>query len=285
MQPTRNKPILAVVSPFIDKQHATERCLAEQIERLSDSFEIHIYSGRVEDLAPNSAVWHRVRLIPGPEILRFVWWMAANTAARWWHRVLGFRPAAVYTAGVNCFDADAISVHILFSDYLERARRALEFKRNPPKNWARLAHRRAYYRLISILEKQIYKNPRTALTAISEKTRNDIYQYCRRAGPIDVAYYGINLKQFSPEGVSLQRASARRALHLEDRAFCVLLIGNALRKKGLPALLQAASAARVENLRIVVVSSEKTAEYEPLIRDLGLSATVEFFPLRRDVEF
>lgn len=285
MRPTRNKPILAVVSPFIDKRHATERCLAEQIERLSDSFDIHIYSGRVEDLAPNAAVWHRVRMIPGPEILRFVWWVAANTAVRWWDRISGIKTSAVYTAGVNCFDADVISVHILFSDYVERARPDLEFRRNPPKHWARLAHRRAYYKLISILEKRIYRNPRAALTAISEKTRNDIYQYCRRAGPVDVAYYGINLKQFSREGASLQRASARRALHFEDRAFCVLLIGNALGKKGLPTLLQAASTARIGNLRIVVVTSENTNEYDTLIQDLKLSETVEFFPLRSDVEF
>src|SRR5258707_1570467 len=43
---------LAVVSPFLDRVHGTERCIVEQLERLAarDDVEIHIYSQRIEDL-------------------------------------------------------------------------------------------------------------------------------------------------------------------------------------------------------------------------------------------
>src|SRR5438067_1980936 len=44
------KPRLAVVSPFIDKCHGTERRVAEWISRLDEDFEIHVYSQRVEDV-------------------------------------------------------------------------------------------------------------------------------------------------------------------------------------------------------------------------------------------
>src|SRR6202161_3792756 len=44
---------LAVVTPFIDRQHGTERALAELLDRLSHEYacEIHLYAERVQDLA------------------------------------------------------------------------------------------------------------------------------------------------------------------------------------------------------------------------------------------
>src|SRR5216684_4661430 len=44
---------LAVVSPFVDRRHGTERALAELLERLAgqEHCEIHLYAQRVEDLA------------------------------------------------------------------------------------------------------------------------------------------------------------------------------------------------------------------------------------------
>ena len=43
---------LAVVSPFVDRRHGTERALAELLERLAGDYgcEIHLYAQRVEDL-------------------------------------------------------------------------------------------------------------------------------------------------------------------------------------------------------------------------------------------
>ncbi len=49
-QPPPIRPRLTVVSPFVDKSHGTERVLAEQIERLSSDYEIHLYSERVDDV-------------------------------------------------------------------------------------------------------------------------------------------------------------------------------------------------------------------------------------------
>jgi len=44
------KPRVAVISPFLDKRHGTERRVVEWISRLTDNFEIHVYSQHVEDL-------------------------------------------------------------------------------------------------------------------------------------------------------------------------------------------------------------------------------------------
>ncbi len=90
---------LAVVSPFLDRSHGTERCIVEQIERLArlPGWEIHLYSQHVDQVAslcedsspeacsPSGAriVWHRIPDLPGPHLLRYLWWFAANHFYRW----------------------------------------------------------------------------------------------------------------------------------------------------------------------------------------------------------
>ena len=101
--PGRPELRLAVVSPFLDRQHGTERCLVEQIERFLQhpDCEVHIYSQSVRDLdvvpfssphagtaVPGRAIWHRVPFLPAPHLFNFLWWYFANQALRWFHRSL-----------------------------------------------------------------------------------------------------------------------------------------------------------------------------------------------------
>ena len=60
----RSKPILAVVSPFIDKRHGTERRVAEWTARLTRDYDVHVYSQRVEDLDLSALTWHRIPRFP-----------------------------------------------------------------------------------------------------------------------------------------------------------------------------------------------------------------------------
>ena len=78
------KPRLAVVSPSLDKRHGTERLVVEWISRLAPAFEIHIYSQAVADVDLSLATWHRIPKIPGPHILNYLWWFAANRLWRAW---------------------------------------------------------------------------------------------------------------------------------------------------------------------------------------------------------
>src|SRR4029077_20309921 len=83
---------LAVVSPFVDRRHGTERALAELLERLArkEHCAIHLYAQRVEDLAPDQPgvahtqesgliIWHKVPSIPGPHLLQFLAWLFLNS--------------------------------------------------------------------------------------------------------------------------------------------------------------------------------------------------------------
>src|SRR6266700_7107484 len=99
------KSIIAVVSPFLDKRHGTERCVVEQVERLGRDYEVHVYSNRVEDVDLDKVIWHRVPALPGPHLFAYCWWVVANHCCRWWHRRFhGLAPELVYSPGINCFD-------------------------------------------------------------------------------------------------------------------------------------------------------------------------------------
>jgi hypothetical protein len=139
MAPPKSKPILAVVSPFIDKRHGTERRVAEWTSRLTDDYDVHVYSQRVEDLDLSKLTWHRIPKFPGPHLGNFLWWLAANHVWRWWDRAFrGIGHDLVFTAGTNCFDADAISIHIVFAEFVRQVRPELLFSRNPVRSWPRL---------------------------------------------------------------------------------------------------------------------------------------------------
>src|SRR5439155_224774 len=151
---------VAVITPFLDKRHGTERCIAEQVERLArdHGWSVHIYSQRVEDVALDDGriAWHRVPTIPGPYIMNYLWWFGANHLVRRQDERRGARYDVVYSPGINCLDADAISVHIVFGGFVSRVREGLQLRRNPIPTWPRLVHRRLYYRLIVALERLVY---------------------------------------------------------------------------------------------------------------------------------
>src|SRR5215472_884955 len=105
---------LVVISPFLDRRHGTERVVSELIERLARNYgcEIHVYSQRVEDLslmpldqlppAKGAGIrWHRVVSIPGPHLIRYIWWLVANALHRWWDaRFKKLAPDLVFSPGV-----------------------------------------------------------------------------------------------------------------------------------------------------------------------------------------
>src|SRR5579863_6371219 len=110
MPPHQRRPRLAVLSPFVDKRHATERCVAEQMERLADDFEIHLYSSRVEDLDLSKVTWHRVSVPPAPHLIRYLWFLTANSFSRWRdRRFRGLAADILYSPGVNCLRPDVVS--------------------------------------------------------------------------------------------------------------------------------------------------------------------------------
>jgi glycosyltransferase involved in cell wall biosynthesis len=286
MASRQSKPILAVLSPFLDKRHGTERMIIEWVSRLTGDFDVHVYSQRVEDWDLATITWHRIPEIPGPHLVNFVWWLAANHIWRWWDRTFrGIRHDLVFTPGPNCFDADAISVHIVFAEFFRQVQPELRFARNPIRSWPRLLHRRIYYRLVIALERRQYFRPHAQLVVVARKTIVDLDHFYGQHDNLPVVYMGLDHAVFNPQSRLAQRAAARKELGIPDDQFVFLLVGNDWRKKGLFTLLE--SMALIADLPAVllVAGNDETRPYDAPIERLKLSGRVRFLPTRRDVAF
>ena len=225
-------PRLAFVSPFLDKRHGTERRVVEWISYLADTYEIHIYSQRVEEVDLSKVAWHRIPKLPGPHLFDFIWWFAANHAWRWFDRQFrGLRYDLVFSPGANCLDADVVSVHILFSDYVREVRERLRLARNAPWAWPRVLHRRLYYSLAMYLERRVYRDPRKTLIVISRAAGASLEKLSGRGG-FPVLYAGIDHKTFNTERCVALRQIARQKLELSQNQFALTSGGQRLAQQG-----------------------------------------------------
>lgn len=283
---TPPKPVLAVVSPFIDKRHGTERRVAEWTSRLTADFDVHVYSQRVEDLDLTRLTWHRIPKIPGPHLMNFLWWLAANHIWRWCdHRIRGIAHDLVFTAGTNCLDADAISIHIVFAEFVRQVRSEMTLQRNSILSWPRLIHRRLYYRLITLLERHLYTQPRAQLILIAQKTARDLNRFYGPHDVLPVVYMGIDHTTFNPQLRMARRDQVRQELGVHDEQFVLLLVGNDWRKKGLYTLLGALPLLADRQVLLLVVGDDEKLPYQEQIHRSGLSDRVRFLPSRQDVAF
>jgi glycosyltransferase involved in cell wall biosynthesis len=271
------RPRIAIVSPFLDKRHGTERCVAEQIERLWDNYEIHIYSADVRDLDLAKVVWHKTGFRLKPQLFTYAWFLVANHIARAWDRkVNGLDFDIVFSPGINCFDADIIAVHIVFAEYCRLAGTALSFRRNRIGTWLRLTHRKLSYALFTALERRIYPKQRIPLIVISHKMEQDLERSFERTRNLYLLYHGIDPSHMNPERRAVLREQSRSDLGIPPEAFTILLIGNDWKKKGLFVLLEAVSSLNVPDLCVLVRGDDDSSSCQEAIYRLGLGGRVKF---------
>lgn len=281
-----DKPRIAVVSPFLDKSHGTERIVIEWLSRLADEVELHVYAQRVDDFDRSKFTFHPLWELPGPHIFNYVWWFLANHARRAWDATFrGLKPDLIFTPGINCFDADVISVHIVFAEFFRQAKPELKVFSNSIRRWPRLLHRRVYYSLIIFLERLIYSSPRKQLVLIAKKTQIDLKRFYPRDGDCPILYLGLDHARFNPSRCAELRDAVRESLGLAAQHFALLLIGNDLLKKGIVVLIDALSRLSDLPLRFLIVSRESVSAYQAILKERGVAERVRFLSPRKDVEF
>jgi glycosyltransferase involved in cell wall biosynthesis len=280
-----SKPRLAVVSPFLDKRHGTERIVVEWISHLTEAFEIHVYSQNLEDLDLHKITWHRISKLPGPHLFNFLWWFAANHCRRAWDRTFrDLRQDVVFTPGTNCLNADVISVHIVFAEFLRRVENELTLARNPWRSWPRLLHRRIYYRLVIALERRAYRRAKI-LILLARKTADDLTKLYGLRNRMHVLYPGLDHSSFNPDRRTALREDARTQLELPGDRIAALMVGNDWRQKGIRVLLDAMTKLRDLPVDLLLVGEEDPQPFLPMVNERNLNGRVRFLPPRKDIEF
>jgi glycosyltransferase involved in cell wall biosynthesis len=289
---------IVVVSPFLDRRHGTERCIVEQIDYFlrRPGCEIHVYSQSVQDLdvlpfrgssasspSPGKAIWHRIPALPGPHILNFLWWYFANQALRWFHmKFRGLRFDMVFSPGINCADAGAIVVHVVFHEFFRQVHQDLRLRDAPLLTWPFLLHRILYYRLIMALENRIYRNPRISLATVSQRTAAELARHFARQD-VTVIPNAVDLTRFNLLERFRRRDQARKILQLSADDFVLLLVGNDWRSKGLAPLLNALAPLQHLPLRLLVVGRDNSAPFLELIQNLHLAGRIFFHSPSPDI--
>ena len=287
---------LAVISPFLDKNHGTERAVSELIERLARDYgcEIHVYSQRVEDvfLTPLDEMsqaargwirWHRVVSVPGPHLIQYLWWFVANTFQRWWDvRFRKLSPDLIFSPGINACDADVIQVPIVFEEFYQRVKPQLRFRHAPRASWLRLFHRRLYYGLVRWLEGRIYRRSQVHLAGISGMVVAQLDAHFGRHDAVSIPY-GVDVKCFEPQARLQRRSVARADLNLVPQTFALLLIGNDWRNKGLLTLIEALNECRNLPIQLLVVGKDDARPFEAAMRKLRLLNRITFLAPSKDV--
>jgi len=273
---------LAVVSPFVDRRHGTERALAELLERLARDYgcQIHLYAQRVEDLelidlqsARSSKSgfisWHKVPSIPGPHAVRFLAWIVLNGFLRKWSALFGgVSFDLVLSPGINCLHPDAVIVHALFHRLQELTR---DEKENPALrgNFFRRLHRRVYYGLLAAMERRIYTDKTVTLAAVSQRTAALLEVYFHRQ-EVCVIPNGVDTAFFSPAARLARRADSRQRRGLRDEDFVLLLIGNGWQVKGLATLLESMAALPGLPLKLLIVGDDAAESFRAHAARLGV---------------
>jgi glycosyltransferase involved in cell wall biosynthesis len=269
---------LAVVSPFLDRTHGTERALSEVLLRLAKNYpcEIHLFAQKVTDLPVVSPqensqgnrgdiVWYAIKPTGGPHLLQFLVWYFRNRRVRREIVRHSGRPFdLVFSPGINCSDADAIIIHALFH------RLSLLSKQDHTSaGGLRKLHRSIYYRLLTFLENRIYTNPSVALAAVSPRTKSDIAKFFQRTD-VHVIPNAVDTQVFSSQTRQAHRSSTRQNLRFAPDDIVLLLIGNDWTVKGLPTILQAMRQIQRRNLLLLVVGADDSTPFQKIAASLEI---------------
>jgi len=291
---------LAVVSPFVDRRHGTERAVAELLECLAEHYEceVHLYAQRVADLRVSLPVtgadaaktacqagagriyWHRVPALPGPHVVQFLGWMFLNSLCRRRDAWLGRVSCDVLLSpGINCLHPDVVIAHALFHRLRDLAKEA---GGQPRVGVLRRWHRRLYYGLLVALERHVYGDKCTAIAAVSGRLAELLNHYCHRQDVL-VAPNGVNPVEFCPEKRLARREAARRTRGFREQECVLLLIGNDWRTKGLPVVLAAMASVPQLPLRLLVVGNDAPEYFQELAAQLGLRERCQWEAPRPEV--
>ncbi len=275
------RPRVWVVTPALHCEGATERAVAEQVVRWRERYQLTVYTMETRGVDLTGVTVRRIPRLPGPHLLRYVWWLAAVAVARRWDAWRTGPPDVLHSPGVNGLAADAIGVHIVFASHWARVRdRVLRDLVHGPGRW-RAAHRVLYWQLVRRLERAAYRRAAT-LWALSQADATALERL--RGGPrgsVPVVRYGVDAAAFSVARRDAARAEARKALEVGDRRVA-LLVGNDWHKKGLDRAL-AALARLASDWMLLAVGGDDPSAFRRRAAALGVADRVRFEGFRRDV--
>ena len=250
---------------FSSRSGGAERYSTSLVEALASRHEIHVFSQTTDHDWPD-VTYHRVSMpLRRPRWFNQLWFATAT----WWTTRKGFD---VVHSHENTWHGAVQTVHVL-----------------PVKH--NLFHARSGFRLVMRwikvltsprllvylgLEKLRYAPQVGRAVVLTSSSLEEIFiaTYPQAASMCSVITPGVRLYPY-PQLAGV-RANARHALGLPQERFCFLLVANDMRKKGLPALIQALRLLPDDTVLAVVGHSKQLPQFKLQAQQAGLEQRVFF---------
>lgn len=262
---------------FSSSAGGAERYSIALVEALAETHEIHVFAQAIQHAWPGVS-YHRVSMpLRRPRWINQLWYATAT----WWATRHGFD---VVHSHENTWHGVVQTVHVLpvkHNLFHGRTgwRRALRWLKviSSPRLLVYLG-----------LEYLRYAPQPGRVVVLTSPSLRAIFKACypRAASMTSVITPGIELPEV---GNALPRKQARQQLGLPADAFCLLFVGNDMRKKGLQTLLQAFQSlpklqdGSRELVLVVVGQSAQLPQFRQQVQEAGLKARVFFLGALHDV--
>ncbi len=272
--PAKKLRIAVLNRNFSPSAGGAERYSIALVESLAATHDIHVFAQAIDHAWPGVS-YHRVSMpLRRPRWVNQLWFATAT----WWATRRGFD---VVHSHENTWHGAVQTVHVL-----------------PVKH--NLFHGRTGWRL-ALRWLKVVTSPRLLVYLALERLRYApepgravvvtspsllaIFQACypRAAAMTCVITPGITLP---PAASTAQQQQLRQQLGLPPDAFCLLFVGNDMRKKGLQTLLQALPMLQngpCELVLVVVGQSAQLPQFRQQVQDVGLTSRVFFLGALQDV--
>jgi UDP-glucose:(heptosyl)LPS alpha-1,3-glucosyltransferase len=212
--------------------------------------------------------FHKVKIIQATSFLSALTF-SKNAASALKHEkfdcIMSFERAEyqdIYRAGDGCHRA-----WLGIRSEFEPSHRRISFKVNP------------FHLYTLALEKKIFANtPVIVVNSLMVKKQIMKY-YSTPSEKIIVAYNGVDLETYSPDGRDKWRSNIRASLGINEKDKVLLFVGTGFKRKGVEVLIRALPMVMTnENERVIalIVGRGEAAYYERLSNGLGVSGNVVF---------
>jgi UDP-glucose:(heptosyl)LPS alpha-1,3-glucosyltransferase len=264
---TAPRPLrIAYVVHDYNRHLGHSRYVAELATRYKQAHEVHVYANTFDEPDPQGLTFHRVpawRTFALTSCLSFI--VPATLRVRGDYDI-------VHAQGLCGLRHNVATAHFCQPAWygaLERVNGRLTWKQWLVNSLITPWERRALCRRGTL-----------RVIAISERMRDDLATYYRRADGVRLIYHGVDLETFHPRNRAHYRAEVRAALKLAPENCLALFVGNL--QKGAAAAIRAV--ARVPEVRLLIVSGSDTTADQAVAQAENVADRVIFQAHSKQVE-
>ena len=229
-----------------------ERYCVELTERLSEIYDVHVYS-QINHEQSSKITFHEIpQWIKRPSFLsRLIFSYLTKLKVRGKFDIVHSH-ALVQHADLYTFHVPCIKTKLSNSKGIKKIILWLGSLLSP---------RKITYLLLE--NSQIKPQSNRHFISVSEYlSRNLLQSYPQLKGHITIAYPGINISQIDEERLTKMRNEFRTLHNIPTSSFILLFVAHGFKRKGLPAIIKALEILNNKNIHIVIAGSGDPKEIQ-----------------------